>query len=584
MEERNKRKRSKLEEELASEYFVYTNGTKEDDIPKETMTHLRVDSSVTEIPDETFEGCEALVQVQLPEALTRIGEDAFSECSKLRLVQFESLSSSNDDGSEDGTIVFPERRSETLQIGRSAFRRCISLRKVIVCSLDTKLGEGVFSYCKGLVSVEFPEGLQVIEPSMFWACLSLSAFKIPSSVIKIGGYAFYGCDRLTLLFGLPNGLRDIGEFAFTSCRSFETLHVPATVSTIGENAFADCVSLKRITLPPTIKRIEKSLLEGCAQLEYVDMPSTICFIGERAFFMCCLLSHIRIPPRVESIVLNALMGCNNLRSIEVPEGILISSVNHIVDDDDEMRLNGLVNLAIPTLTEDDVVVSGWLYNKSMIGSVVRSEAGLLRKLKHRFDNSPLNKLCYYQSYHSSEDAMVKLRSLLKDDPLAAATCEVDEFRMTPLHILSLSQTPNLDMLQAVMKEQGDADHLILRSDSFGRTPLDYLCSNLMPKQGEAIRKVLYTRFEYLLGGVKKNGLWAKDKLQAMIDEALVVKYLRRRRAIITLYLKLAKYERKTIFALLELRLWQNRGSVVIPNVLPFLHTLEVEDYLSHYVP
>eukprot|EP00980_Cylindrotheca_fusiformis_P011039 scaffold2535_cov126-Cylindrotheca_fusiformis.AAC.1 len=554
MEETTKRRSSEMErEEVASEYFVYTNGTKEDDIPKETMTHLRVDSSVTEIPNETFEGCEALVQVQLPEALTRIGDFAFADCSKLRLVQFDSseVSSSSlsnpENGLKDGTIVFPERRNATLQIDSDAFRSCISLRKIIICSVFTKLGVGVFSYCKGLVSVEFPEGLQVIEPKMFWGCQALTTVKIPSSVIKIGGYAFYGCGRLTL-FDLPHGLQEIGEFSFDGCWSFgETLHIPPTVSTIGENAFADCVALKRITLPPTIKRIEKSLLEGCAQLEYVDMPSTICFIGERAFSKCFALSHIRIPPRVESIVLNALMGCNNLKSIEVPEGVSIRNANHFVfdhDDEDEMRLNGLVNLAIPTLPEDDMVVSGWLYNKSRIGSVVRSEAGLLHKLKHRFDKSPLNKLCYYQSYHSSEDAMVKLWSLLKDDPLAAATCEVDEFRMTPLHILSLSQTPNLDMLLAVMKEQGDVDHLIHRPDFFGRTPLDYLCLNRMPKNltDEVIRRVLCTRFEYLMGGVKKKRLlwWAKDKLQAMVDQALAVEYLRRRRAIITLYLKLAR--------------------------------------------
>eukprot|EP00980_Cylindrotheca_fusiformis_P011260 scaffold2594_cov85-Cylindrotheca_fusiformis.AAC.2 len=120
------------------------------------------------------------------------------------------------------------------------------------------------------------------------------------------------------------------------------------------------------------------------------------------------------------------------------------------------------------------------FRNSKLGGIVEDEAGLSRKLKHRFDSSsPLNKLCYYQSYHSSEDAMMELlRRLTEDDPLAA-TNQTDEFGMTPLHILSLSQTPNIDMLLAVMNE-GKADHMIRSRDSFGSTPMDYLCLNRMP--------------------------------------------------------------------------------------------------------
>eukprot|EP00980_Cylindrotheca_fusiformis_P015499 scaffold4387_cov81-Cylindrotheca_fusiformis.AAC.1 len=45
---------------------------------------------------------------------------------------------------------------------------------------------------------------------------------------------------------------------------------------------------------------------------------------------------------------------------------------------------------------------------SKLGCVVDGCNGLVRKLKLRFDSSPLNRLCYYQSHCSSEDAMVKI--------------------------------------------------------------------------------------------------------------------------------------------------------------------------------
>eukprot|EP00980_Cylindrotheca_fusiformis_P023788 scaffold10986_cov91-Cylindrotheca_fusiformis.AAC.2 len=271
---------------------------------------------------------------------------------------------------------------------------------------------------------------------------------------------------------------------------------------------------------------------------------------------------------------------------------------------------------MPKLPEDDEVVSGLLFNDSRLGSVADDADDLVHRLKHRFVNSPLNKLCYYQSYHAPEDAMVHLRLLMDDNPLAAS-CQVDEFGMTPLHVLSLAQTPNIDMLLALM-DKGNADHIIHGRDSFGKTPMDYLCLNRMPNSTQVIRRVICSRFDYLLGldrwwesdvlhaidealavdfSARKREMWEADMLQA-IEEALAVdcsprrmedslESLKRRetarREIVAIYFKLAKYELKIVLSLLEIRLWQNSGgaSVVIPNVLPFLDTFDIKDYFAH---
>eukprot|EP00980_Cylindrotheca_fusiformis_P013838 scaffold3594_cov138-Cylindrotheca_fusiformis.AAC.3 len=104
---------------------------------------------------------------------------------------------------------------------------------------------------------------------------------------------------------------------------------------------------------------------------------------------------------------------------------------------------------------------------------------------------------------------------MEDDPLAAVT-QVDEFRMTPLHILSLSQTSNVDMLIAVMKA-GPRDHVIHGRDKLFSTPMDDLCLNRMPNSTDVIRRVLQTHFDYSVG---LDG-WS-SKLDAMlqaVDEA-----------------------------------------------------------------
>eukprot|EP00980_Cylindrotheca_fusiformis_P003548 scaffold791_cov115-Cylindrotheca_fusiformis.AAC.6 len=497
--------------------YLYTGKTEDANVPSEALTHLYVHFSVSEIRNGDFEGCDRLVQVQLPETLTRIGKAAFSKCTLLRFV-------------------------------------------------------------------ELPEGLQEIAPWLFRTCMALETVKIPSSVIRIGNRAFCGCRRLSS-FELPHGLPEIDVRTFESCVSIETLRIPPTVSSIGRFAFEDCCKLKHVKLPPTLERIECGAFKGCIRLENIEIPSTVSFIGERAFFACHGFSHIRIPPRVENIAVDAFLNCGKLISIEIPDRLSC--------DIDLSQSASLMNVAIPT--NGSLSFGEDFFEKSTLGRVVDDEADLLLKLKHRFDNCPMNKLCYYQSYHSSEDVMQQLHSLMDNDPIAA-TAQVDEFGMTPLHILSFSHTPNVDMLVVVMKG-GHSDHIIRGRDSLGSTPLDYLCLNLNPSSNDVIRRLMMTRFDQLLGPDSEVSLKAESMLQAL--DAALLDWSSRRKKIGKIYFELANYERQMkILSLVELCLWKlkidevsskeqaidrescriNSGaSCVLPHLLPFLDKDEMED-------
>eukprot|EP00980_Cylindrotheca_fusiformis_P012748 scaffold3118_cov64-Cylindrotheca_fusiformis.AAC.6 len=570
-------------------YFVYTSDTKDADIPKETLTHLRLDSSVKVIPDGAFAKCKVLVQVRLPKSLNRIGKSAFRACFNLKCIQFVSADGSldatcsTDQNLEDGVLVFPER--SMLLVDESAFAFCRSLRKVIVCSVATKLCALSFWDCSGLISVRLPEGLRVVEQGLFQSCRSLTTVQIPSSVIKIDALAFVGCQRLTSV-DLPTGLLELGRSCFHECLSMESLDIPSTVSKIGNGAFCRCKRLVDIKLPATLEIVEADLLSDCYSLEYIEIPTTVKTIGDMAFCRCSSLSHIRIPPCVVHVGQSVFSGCSSLISLELPEGLILYEIS---------ECPSLVNLALPTLPVDQSY-RGVFFQNVKIANVVDGYDDLRLKLKHRFDSSPLNKLCYYQAYHSAEDTMAKVGSLMDEDP-SAATTQTDELGMTPLHILSLSQTPNLSMLLAVING-GHPDHIIRRRDSFGSTPMDYFCLNKMPTSSQVIGSLLQAT---ILKSLDALGLdrWKSDVLQG-IDEALAVDWSSRRRAIGVVYFKFADYVRKEILSLVELCLWRvkidgvrsedvaerqrcriNSGaSIVIPNVLPFLDKLDMEDYIE----
>eukprot|EP00980_Cylindrotheca_fusiformis_P019886 scaffold6994_cov120-Cylindrotheca_fusiformis.AAC.7 len=260
---------------------------------------------------------------------------------------------------------------------------------------------------------------------------------------------------------------------------------------------------------------------------------------EDSLSMDVRFSHVRIPQNVNRIATKAFIKCISLISIELPEECSF--------DIDLSGCQSLVSLAGPMTTFYHDVRSEQSFQRSKFGILVDNEADLIRRLNHRFDNSPLNKLCYYQSYQSLDDAMARLRSLMDENPLAATT-KVDEFGMIPLHILSLSQTPNLDMLLDVM-DAGKPGHMVRVRDSLGCTPMDNLCLNRMPNSNDVIRRLVQTRWYQVLG---LDEFWKFDMMQA-IDEALGGDWGFRGSKIGGV---VRKYERKEIISLLELCLWK----------------------------
>eukprot|EP00980_Cylindrotheca_fusiformis_P004183 scaffold910_cov64-Cylindrotheca_fusiformis.AAC.2 len=198
------------------------------------------------------------------------------------------------------------------------------------------------------------------------------------------------------------------------------------------------------------EELEEVILSSSVQVERRSWHSIKCQslvrIGRFAFCSCESLSHVTIPQSVNSLATNAFTICSSLISIELPEersfNIDLSGCLFLVS------VVGQISIFFADEEDPDEIGPELFFQLSELGRLVDDEADLNHRLNHRFDNSPLNKLCYYQSYQSPKDAMAQLRSLMEEYLPLAATTQVDEFGMTPLHVLSLSQTFNLDMLQA----------------------------------------------------------------------------------------------------------------------------------------
>jgi hypothetical protein len=540
------------------------------------VTHMRVDSSAKEIHDYAFQHCFSLVEVEFSEGLEVIGTHAFCECTNLK--HKNKLPSTLKEIGDHAffrcksldSIEFPEGLQV---IGENAFYRCWNLERIKIPSAHVVIEESAFSHCIRLISVELPEGLQVIGKGWFTMCTSLATVNVPSSVNEIQEHAFSYCTSLASL-DLPEGLQSIGAASFNNCGSLVTLHIPSTVRKIGKHAFSRCFRLRSITLPETLETIEESVFRDCHSLRHVRIPSSVTRIEQAAF-----------------------TDCDELISLELPEGL------EMIDIDGVYGCRSLVNLVLPSKQHYDQEL---LMESSMLYFVASASIDLVSKLQHRFDDLPVHRLCYYQSYYPVTEAIENLRQVMYEDPSTGT--KIDSLGMTPFHILALSQTPNLSLFQALLKVY--KVDIIRTRDKFGSTPIDYLCLNHSSDSAMVIQSLLQTTI--VAQRLRWLGLarWKSDILAAM-DEALAVEWSSRRREILLLYYKLATYERLESISLLELALWKvkidEEGSpdklglveldlsqeeradrqscriysgadAVISNVLPFLDKVCRKDY------
>ena len=91
---------------------------------------------------------------------------------------------------------------------------------------------------------------------------------------------------------LPNGIKSIGNRAFSGCYNLVSITIPNTVTYIGSRAFEDCIALTSITLPNSLTSIAYRTFSGCTALASVTIPSSVTMIEEYAFEECRKLRDI----------------------------------------------------------------------------------------------------------------------------------------------------------------------------------------------------------------------------------------------------------------------------------------------------
>lgn len=179
----------------------------------------------------------------------------------------------------------------------------------------TEIAEDAFQFCENLTSVEIPDTVQTIGKNAFWSCHKLQHVTLPKNLAAVGDNCFRSCGLLAEL-EIPVTLQKIGLDAFcdtawlknqqtenplvqvnhilidaTTC-SGTAVEVPDGVTEIGNFAFYNCGNLQKIMLPASVTKIDWGAFWQCSGLETLTVQGNLAKIGESAFSDCTKLSAV----------------------------------------------------------------------------------------------------------------------------------------------------------------------------------------------------------------------------------------------------------------------------------------------------
>jgi hypothetical protein len=182
---------------------------------------------------------------RVPENTIAIGGNAFCNCCNLVSVTMPYIIRI-----EDGIY-------SSVPGGTSgAFGGCTSLKTVEFGLPIARIGSGAFRFCN---SLEFPLlwGLSAIGDYAFEDCY-FTFVSFPETLVSIGEGAFSSCPKLTSV-DLPDSLRDLPAFCFAFCSSLQSVRFPGGLRSIGSGCF-NHTQLLSIVLPDSMKVIGRNAL------------------------------------------------------------------------------------------------------------------------------------------------------------------------------------------------------------------------------------------------------------------------------------------------------------------------------------
>ncbi|GAB6392853.1 MAG: leucine-rich repeat protein [Treponematales bacterium] len=179
-----------------------------------------------------------------------------------------------------------------------------------------------------LKEVTLPEGLINIGSYAFYGCASLRSVNFPSTLKKIGDSVFWSSGIESVEFN--EGLEEIGDFVFSngssSGNNLKSVKFPSTLRSIGSAAFCG-TKLTEVDLSATrVSELGAFVFRYCAKLESVKLPKSLTLIDTYAFAECSSLKTLDFSETSISVFEKTssrwcFKGCSALETLIFPASL-----------------------------------------------------------------------------------------------------------------------------------------------------------------------------------------------------------------------------------------------------------------------
>ena len=278
-----------------------------------SLTKVVLPSSVVTIGDNAFQGCTNLQKLWLPATLTSIGSKAFNGCNLTR-VTCETLPDIEGDvfsSYRNAYLFIPEGTTVKGRAGWGEFSKvyvgCYEGESISSDDKKSYLYLKQSDDSRTAILMKYENTDNIISPVEF------EDNKYDVTII-----AESACSGVTLdndVLTLPNTIKEIEKKAFQNQRNLKSITLPSSLKTIGDYAFQGCSGLKTLELPTTLTSIGEGAFSGNTNVAEVTLPDNINTIGELAFQNCNSIKKIELPSTLTKIGANAFDGCNNLTEV-----------------------------------------------------------------------------------------------------------------------------------------------------------------------------------------------------------------------------------------------------------------------------
>lgn len=194
----------------------------------------------------------------------------------------------------------------------------------------TTIKNGAFQGCSKVNPPKLPANLQTLEDLAFAAC-NFESVSIPAHLTSIPRRAFAGNPNLTSV-EIPASVASINSSAFTECTALTAYTVAAenqsyksvdgVLFTRDGTALLDYPAAKpgsAYAVPSGVTEIKDYAFWACSQLTYLGLPEGLTTIGEYAFYSCTGLTSLQLPHGVTTLGGSAFRACTALAEIDLSD-------------------------------------------------------------------------------------------------------------------------------------------------------------------------------------------------------------------------------------------------------------------------